>query len=153
MPIPERLVAEHPFFEGLNAAYLRTIAECASEASFEEGRYIFRVGDASSEFYALRTGKVSVEIMVPGAGAIPIQCVGPGEILGWSWLVPPHTKQFDARVIEDTQVLVFDARCLRTKCEQDQKLGFEMMKRTAQVLGQRLQAARFQLLDVYGVPR
>ena len=149
----ERLVAEQPFFEGIDAAHLRVIADCATEVSFEAGRYIFRVGDESAHFYTIAKGKVSVEIMVPGEGAIPLQCVGPGEVLGWSWLVPPHTKQFDARVIEDTQALMFDARCLRTKCEQDQKLGFELMRRTARVLGQRLQAARFQLLDVYGVPR
>ena len=96
---------------------------------------------------------MAVEIFVPGSGPIVIQTLEAGEVLGWSWLVPPHRKQFDARALEVTVALKFDAACLRTKCEEDPKLGYELLKRFTQILGQRLQATRLQLLDVYNVSR
>jgi hypothetical protein len=38
---------------------------------------------------------------------------------------------------------------IRSLCETDHSLGYEMMKRTAGVMMQRLQATRLGLLDVY----
>jgi hypothetical protein len=42
-----------------------------------------------------------------------------------------------------------DGECLRRKCEHDHDLGYELLKRFAEVITQRLQATRLQLLDVY----
>lgn len=150
----DQMVSSHPFFKGLNAKLLKQVTACASLQSFPTGQYVFREKDPSNAFYAIRKGKVSVEIRVQG-GELPIciQTVSAGEVLGWSWLIPPHQKQFDARVIEPTDAVVFDARCLRAKCAKDTKLGLEMLRRTARLLGQRLQATRLQVLDMYDVPR
>jgi hypothetical protein len=46
--------------------------------------------------------------------------------------------------------VAFDGACLRGKCEQDHDLGYELMKRFAANMVDRLQATRLQLLDVYG---
>jgi CRP/FNR family transcriptional regulator, cyclic AMP receptor protein len=70
-------------------------------------------------------------------------------VLGWSWLVAPYRWHFDARVVEATRAIALDAKCLRSKCEQDHELGFELLNRVLQVVEQRLQSARMQLLDVY----
>jgi CRP-like cAMP-binding protein len=81
---------------------------------------------------------------------VTIQTVGPGELLGWSWLMPPYRWHFDARALEQTRALSFDGTCIRNKCETDHRLGYELMKRLAYVFTQRLEASRLQLLDVYG---
>jgi hypothetical protein len=47
--------------------------------------------------------------------------------------------------------LGLDGQCLRAKCEADHDLGYALMQRFAQVVVQRLQATRLQLLDLYGV--
>ena len=146
-------VAEHPFFKGFESQHLDLLAGCASSARFEAGQYIFREGDFSNAFYAIQRGKVALEVFVPGKGSITIQTLSDGDVLGWSWLVPPHKKQFDAQAIEPTQVLKLDAECLRAKCEEYPKLGYELLRRVVQILGQRLQATRLQLLDVYGAGR
>jgi len=39
---------------------------------------------------------------------------------------------------------------VRAKCEQNPELGWDLMKRLAPVLVERMQAARLQMLDVYG---
>jgi CRP-like cAMP-binding protein len=147
----DRYLSEHAFFKGLDEGYIRWLASCASNVKFDAGQYIFREGDEADKFFAIRHGTVALEIFAPGKAqdAITIQTVGEGEILGWSWLVPPHKKQFSARVVELTRMLAFDADCLRAKCEEDPKLGYEIFKRFTQILGQRLQATRLQLLDIY----
>ena len=149
----EQVLAEHPFFQGLEPAYRQLIAGCATNVVFQAGVYIFKEGDPSNHFYAIRQGTVALEIFVPGKGALTIQTLTEGDILGWSWLVPPHRKQFSARTDTVTRVLQFDAKCLRTKCDEDPRLGYELLKRITQIVGQRLQATRLQLLDVYGANR
>ncbi len=72
-------------------------------------------------------------------------------MLGWSWLIPPYHWHFDAKAVEPTRAIALDARCMRTKCEKDHDLGYELMKRFAQIIEQRLDATRWQLLDVYSV--
>ena len=60
-----------------------------------------------------------------------IQTVGPGSMLGWSWLIPPYRWSFDARAVAPTSVIVVDGERLREACESDLKLGYELMKRFA----------------------
>ncbi len=146
----EAVLAEHPFFRDLPPADLQLIAGCGSNVRFQPGEYVFREGDPSDQFNLIRHGKVALEISSPGRGPLTIQTLGEGDVLGWSWLVPPYRKQSDARALELTRATAFDGACIRRKCEADPRLGYELLKRFAQVIGQRLHATRLQLLDVYG---
>jgi CRP/FNR family transcriptional regulator, cyclic AMP receptor protein len=147
----EPILAKHPFFEGLEPKYLQLITSCASNVRFEAETYIFREGEPASLFYIIRQGKVALETLAGSRGPITIETIEAGEVLGWSWLFPPYRWHFDARVVEPTRAIVLDGVCLRTKGETDHDLGYELVKRVAQIMMQRLQATRLQLLDVYGV--
>lgn len=148
----EAILAEHPFFAGLEPHYMQLMTGCASNVRFEAGTYIFREGEAASHFYIIRQGKVALEAFAAQRGPITIETIEAGEVLGWSWLFPPYRWHFDARVIELTRAIALDGVCLRSKGEADHDLGYELVKRVAQIMMQRLQATRLQLLDVYGVP-
>jgi len=78
-----------------------------------------------------------------------VSTLGEGEILGWSWLLPPYQWRFHAHAVDDTRAIALDGKCLRNKCEQNHDLGYELLKRFYRIIDQRLEAARFQLLDVY----
>lgn len=145
------ILAEHPFFKDLESRHLELIAGCASNARFDAGQLIFHEGEEANHLFLIRHGTVSLEIFAPDRGAIVIQTLGEGEILGWSWLIPPYHWHFDARATSLTRVTILDARCLRTKCEEDHDVGYEVVKRFAHLIAQRLEATRLQLLDVYGV--
>jgi len=145
----EPILAEHPFFAGLDKRHLEVLTGCASNVVFQEGHIIFREGEEANTFYLIREGKVALEIHAAGMGTITIQTLNSGDILGWSWLVPPYRWHFDARAIEATRAIAMDGECLRHKCEQDHDLGYELLKRFAEIITQRLQATRLQLLDVY----
>jgi len=146
----ERILGEHPFFKGLEEPYLQLFVDCASNVRFNAGETIFREGEDADKFYLIRQGKVALETAVPQRGSVIIQTLGEGEVLGWSWLVAPYRWRFDARATELTRAIALDGKCLRGRSEEDHDLGYELMKRAAQIMEQRLQAARLQLLDVYG---
>lgn len=146
-----RIIEEHPFFQGLEKRHIEFITGCAKNVRFSEGEVIFREGDPADEFYFVRQGLVAVELMVPQRGFTTVQTVGAGDVLGWSWLLPPYQWRFGARTLEETRALAFDAKCLRAKCESDHDLGYELFKRFSHVITERLEATRLQLMDLYGV--
>jgi CRP-like cAMP-binding protein len=143
-------LADHPFTKGLAPEHLELIAGCATNRTLKEGEYAFREGDPANTFFVIRSGRVALEIFAPQRGAITVQTVHDGEILGWSWLFAPHVSVFDARAVESTRVVAFDGACLRGKTESDHELGYQLMKRMARVFTDRLSATRMQLMDLYG---
>lgn len=146
----EPYLAEHLLFRDLNSDYVALLSECAFNVRFAEGEKIFRQGESADRCYLIRHGMVSLEIWAPTQGPLTIQTLGPGEVLGWSWLFPPYKWHFDARAMELTRAVALDGKCLRGKCDQDTKLGYELMKRFSAVIHARMQAARLQIMDIYG---
>jgi CRP/FNR family cyclic AMP-dependent transcriptional regulator len=146
----EQYLPDHPFFAGLDARALALVAGCASNVSFAAGEFLFREGKPADQFFVVRRGRVAIEVHGPGAGTKVVDTVDAGDVVGWSWLVPPHRWLFDARAVEPTGAVAFDGRCLRGKCEEDPRLGYEFMKLVTQVMFGRLVATRVRLLDLYG---
>lgn len=146
----EQLLAEHPFFKDLPPDDLAFIAGCGKNVHFDAGRYLFREGEAADQFYIIRHGRVALEYFVPERGPLITETVDEGDVLGWSWLFPPYRWSSDARAIELTRAVALDGACLRRKCEEDVRLGYELMRRFAQIIMARLQATRVRLIDIYG---
>ena len=147
----ERILAEHPFARGFNDRHLELLVGCALNVRFDAGQLVFREGEEANQFYLIREGKVAIEFHAAERGTVTILTVGEGEVLGWSWLVPPYRWNFDARALEPTRAIALDGRCLREKSECDTDLGYQLLKRIASVMEERLQATRLQLLNVYEV--
>jgi CRP/FNR family cyclic AMP-dependent transcriptional regulator len=146
----EPILERHPFFAGLDDRHLQLLVGCASNLRFDTGELLLRQGEEANRFYLIRSGTVRLEIYSMQREPIAIQTVGDGDILGWSWLVPPYRWSLDARALELTRAVALDGACLRTKCEEDHDLGYELHKRFAVIMAQRLGATRVQLLDLYG---
>lgn len=144
----DSVIREHPFFHGLSDKQLKVIEGCAKNARWAEGKTIFVEGDPADAFYFIQEGSVSIELTVPNHPRSSVQKVGAGDILGWSWVSPPYHWHFNARALKATKAISFDARCLRSKLEQDHELGYEMLKRFAEVIVQRLDATQVQLLKL-----
>ena len=148
----EKILASHPFLEGMSPEQISLLSGCAANVVFREGEMIFHEGDPATSFYFIRSGKVNIEAHIPQKGSVPIRTRRSGEVFGWSWILEPYRWHFDARSMEVTRAIVLDGKCLREKCENDHDLGYEIMKRFAHVIAERLEATRLQLLDVYGSP-
>ncbi|NJN46129.1 MAG: cyclic nucleotide-binding domain-containing protein [Candidatus Competibacteraceae bacterium] len=146
----ERLLRDHRFFRDMDPKACEVIAGCAANERFNAGDYLMRQGEAADKFYLIRHGAVAQELHVPDREPIIVQTLHEGDILGWSWLVPPYQWTMDSRAMQLTRVLSLDARCLRSKYENDPTLAYELFKRFVPVLADRLEAARLQLIDIYG---
>ena len=147
------MIGDAPVLGGLAPHHLEMIAGCGVNAHFPAGALLFRTGEPADRFFLIRGGLVALELAVPQHDPLTISTLHDGEIVGWSWLFEPHRWAFDARAVEDPAVIAFDGACLRGKCEADHELGYQLMRRFAAVLVDRLQATRLQLLDVYGGAR
>jgi CRP/FNR family cyclic AMP-dependent transcriptional regulator len=144
----ERDIAAIPFLEGMSARHIGVLAACACRTHFKESQIIFRQGETANRFYLIEDGMVELEAVNEWGGRrIVAGGIGPGGVLGWSWLSPPYEWQFTARALTDTTAIFFYATLLRERCETDPSLGFELFKRMAPEMAKRLQSARRDLLD------
>lgn len=148
----KRVVQAQPFFSGFEEEWLNLVVGCARNQIIPEGQFLFREGEAANQFFLLREGQVALESHVPRREPLVIETLSKGEILGWSWLLPPYRWHFDAYARTKLHILTFDASCLRQKMEQNPAFGYELFKRFMPIAVQRLQATRMRLMDFYAKP-
>lgn len=149
MQTPKPIESEHPFLRNLSPDHLSVLNECAEAKEFREGEVIFREGDIVDGFYLLEQGRVHLGTHTPACGCLGLRELGPGDVLGWSWLFPANVWHFEARAVEPTRAVAFNGQRLLELCERDHQLGYGLMKRLAQVLIRRLQASQKDLVALH----
>ena len=142
------ILAQHPFFRNLDEPFRKQLVGCASNVRFEKGDYLMREGQDANRFFLIREGEVAVEQVRPGRDPLLVEILREGDILGWTWLVPPYKCRFDSQALGLVRAIALDGWCLRKKCDDDHDLGYELLKRISSVIADRLQATRVQLLDL-----
>jgi CRP/FNR family cyclic AMP-dependent transcriptional regulator len=138
------------FFKGLSGAYVEKLATVGTEIEIPAGSFVFEEGGQADAAYVIEEGAIALELNVSHRAHHIVMTLHAGELLGWSWLFPPHRWAFSAFALDPTRLIRFDAEQLRALQDADCALGYEMMKRYAHVMTTRLSAARLQLVDVYG---
>jgi len=141
-------VALHPFLAGLSETILARLTSCAMTRHFRKGETILREGNFANRFYLIEEGKVTLESAVGPGDRKVLDAIGPGDLLGWPWMFPPHVWHITARAVEPTTAIFFYGTILREYCENDHTLGYELFKRMSAVMMRRLQASRKQMLAV-----
>ena len=145
-------LSRHPFFTGMSDQHIRFLADSAVEKQVGEGGVLFRQGQPADKFYLLQSGKVSIQVPALVGPALVIQELAEDQLLGWSWLIPPYLWNFLARVEADSTILEFDGRAVLAHCEEDPRFGFELLKRFASLMSERLAAARQKMMDEWNPP-
>ena len=145
----ETALATHQFLAGLDPAYVGSLAACSRIAEFGSGQFILRQGAPAREFYLIRKGKVTVELFSGEGGPVVIRSLGEGDVLGWSWLIPPCEWRFDARAVEATEVVALDTEALKRMFHGMPAFGYEILQRFVSVIADRLEAERLQLVTLY----
>jgi CRP/FNR family cyclic AMP-dependent transcriptional regulator len=135
-----------PFFRGMREEQLAALAATASDVVFPAGHRIFDDGGHAGGFWLVRCGHVIVDARVPGDTPAVVDSIGIGELLGWSWLLPPYRWEFGAVSATEVEAIQFEAAAVRSACAADPALGFELTQRVIRVLARRLRSARTQLI-------
>jgi CRP/FNR family transcriptional regulator, cyclic AMP receptor protein len=113
---------------------------------FPAGNRIFADGGYSGTFWLIESGCVALDIQVPGESPAVVGTVGIGELLGWSWLLPPYQWAFGAVCVSEVKAIEFSASAVRDRCAADPVLGSELTRRIFPVLAGRLQDTRAKLV-------
>jgi CRP/FNR family cyclic AMP-dependent transcriptional regulator len=144
-------LADHPFFHGFDPNFLADLADHLTDRTFEAGAFLVREGAPATEFLLIVSGKVALEMSTPERPRLTIQTVGPGEVVGWSWLVPPRRWTLAGRALKATRALDLDGDTLRKALETHPMEGYRFLSRLLPVVAERLENTRLQLLDIHAV--
>ena len=149
--LAERISA-HPFFAALTDAQLAALSEDAITETFTAGQRLFDEGGIADRFWLIERGNIALDMRIPGRGDQIVETLGPGTVLGWSWLHPPYRWHFRAVARLATTAIAFDAASVRRRCDADPAFGYAILRSFTPVITERLQATRLRLLDLYAAP-
>jgi len=147
------LIVDHPFFAGMTRDQIQVLAEMGELVSYDDAEFIFTEGGRADACFLILDGEVALGLGTAGGARRSILTLHAGELLGWSWLYPPHRWSYDAHVHSAAKVVRFNGPRLKEAADSDPVLGYELMKRFTDMLVKRMQSMRIQLLDVYSTPR
>jgi CRP-like cAMP-binding protein len=75
--------------------------------------------------------------------------VEPGDIFGWSAVLPAMQVQSTVVATEKSKALVIEGTKLRAALKEDHALAASLYPRVLQAVARRLRATRLQLLDLF----
>lgn len=142
----------HAFFPRLTPDDATLMCEVAREESFADGERLCVAGEPATRCWLIHSGQINVCTDVPGRGEVVVQTLGPGEVLGLSWLVPPYRWQFGATAVGPGTAAVLDTVRLRALAAEDPGFGHELVLTLFEAMLHRLHATRARLLDLYRNP-
>ena len=146
-------LAKHPWIAGMSSDEVRLLAEHAEEVRHPARKRIFAEGDPADRFWLIWSGRVALDLAVPGRGTVLIETLSAGDILGWSWLFPPYRWRFGAVAVSEVRAAEISATAIRAHCDADSAFCADIFRRVSVTAVDRLQATRLRLLDLYGTPR
>ena len=147
-----QIIADSAFFSGLSDNAVDFLADHAERCELSAGKVLFHQGDPAKHFYLLLAGHLSLGIPAVEGPELELQDIGPGQIAGWSWLLPPHLWSFQARARTAIEFLAFDGVAILAHCENEPGFGYEIMKRFSALMSERLQFARQKMMAEWRPP-
>ena len=164
MVSPE-LIRRYPFFSGLDMEQINYLAKLADEEILDEGHYLFREDEETNQFYLLIEGAVGIIFELPERQVeqklsdqfarklqtkdIVVSTVSPGDVFGWTGLVPPFIATAGAKTLTPCRIIAFDTKELMEKFEDDCRFGYVMTQKAAQVMRDRLHDMRIESLAYF----
>ncbi|WP_433520224.1 Crp/Fnr family transcriptional regulator [Nocardia pseudovaccinii] len=145
-------LAQFAQLASLTDTELAVLAAAGRDVTYPAGRQLITEGQPADRCWLIRHGRVGLDAHVPGRGDIVVQTLGSGDLLGWSWLVPPYRWQFSAHTVESVLAIEFDSARLTELADLDPVFGRALNRMLLETVLERLQATRARLLDLYRNP-
>ncbi len=112
----------------------------------EKGKVIYKEGDPAQNVYMLKSGKILLEQKISNTIAVTVNSIDPGESFGWAFLLDRGSNALTATCCEDSEVYVINRDMVRNLMDEDNSIGYMMMKQLATVLKRRLDQRTIQFL-------
>ncbi len=125
------------------------LARMGSIVEFEADEVILHEGEEATEMGILVSGRLALRTLVPERGPVTILSVEPGDVFGWSAVLPEAKAQSTVVATEPSRALVIDGATLRAALKEDHALAASLYPRVLKAVARRLRATRLQLLDLF----
>lgn len=142
-------LADHAFLRGMTAGHVAALAQACRLITVPQGHRFFEEGEAASRFWLIISGHVALDVHVPGRSRLIVETLGQGDLLGLSWLAQPYQWQFGAMAVQETAAFELNGAAVRAACEDDNGLGYQLLRHLLSAALSRLQASRVRMLDLY----
>lgn len=139
------------FFQGIEDGHLQQLAEISRDVEFQARVTMFHEHDSADKVYVIVSGEVSLAICAAKGSCRQIMVARDGDLMGWSSLLGRARLSDTALTLTPVKAVVFEGGQLMELCRQNPELGFEFMRRSAEVLAERLSATRLQLFEMSGI--
>ena len=135
--------------QGVRAHTRATLSRLGEMRVIPAGEVLMREGEPSDFLAVVLSGRVALRVRVPERGPVSILTVEPGDVVGWSALVPPYRATSTAIALTDTELAYFDGQTLRGALADDDGLAAELYPVVLSAVARRLEGTRLQLLDLF----
>ncbi len=137
-----------PLLEGLTDQILEKICPMSEIRQFKEREVIFEEGDRAENFYALKRGKILLEVEVAKQIIISLGSIKSGYSFDWSALIPGSSHTSYAVCTEPCEVLITPGNKLLELLNEDHTSGYRLMNEAMKILKNRLDRRTGQFLKV-----
>lgn len=157
----QKQLAEQPdanLSDRLAATWLTTLLDGAARDALARigrviavpaGTVLMRETEPNDMMAIVLEGRVSLRMRVPERGQVSIVTIEPGDVVGWSALVPPYRATSTAVVLVDSELAQFDGPQLREAIDTDPALATQLYPVLLKAVARRLEGTRLQLLDLF----
>ena len=142
---PPLRAGDHPFLRGMGGRFLRVITVGAVDRTYAVGEPVVREGEPADHLYLVFHGQLALEVEEGEHARRVLDLIGPGEVLGWSSILPLNLWPFDARAIKETRIVSIRAQVLRRALESGPAEAYRFLQHVISVVGHRLEDARTDL--------
>ena len=141
-------------FRGLDDAQIEKLADLCDEESYRRGETIFNQGKKADKLFILVDGAVTLRIRAQKEIDLTATTVEKrGEVFGMAALLKPHRHQVTAQCSKVTNVLSIEGDEVFRMFERDYRMGFEVMKRVAEIYASRLNSTRSLITSLFKIFR
>jgi CRP-like cAMP-binding protein len=150
-PVATAELAVDSILDRLSKRAAERLARVGRPVDYARDAVIIHEGEDTPFLGLIEHGRVSLRMRVPELGRrVTILTVEPGELIGWSAVVPPYRATVDAVATETTRLRAFDATELRALLSTYPALAIELPPLILETVSRRLTASWTQLLDLFG---
>lgn len=123
----------------------------ATVRMFKAGEYVFREGQPADRLYILLEGRIGFDVQQTSSRSIRVKDVTTNCFIGLSSVIESRQKQyrFSAKALSDVRLLEWDANELARLFLADQSMGYQVYRRIAQSLEERLMIKNAQMASSF----
>ena len=106
----QRVIASHPFFNGLDDTIVAQLGPRTVTRHLNKGAVLFRKGEPGSSLYAVVAGAIRISAPSENGGDAVLNLMIPGDVFGEIAMLDGGTRTADATAIEPCELLVMERR-------------------------------------------